>query len=839
MPSKSEVMANILSFADEDEADSSSVEYILKSEQFLSAEKTWRAHARGMPVPSWLDLNDVMLEEDSNPPAKSSDKNVKSEYTNSKSSYSSSSDSISKKFQNKINRDASENGRGSSDSVSLYKKNTSLSSTFLYVPTLASPSSPKLPTLSSSSSSLSSVSLSSSSISSEAKVSSEEPEVFDTQQSQENKQTGDSRPAASSEISASDGIERTADSKIWEDFEVLGIPDKEEEEESEDGWLVEEVFLARDKREVIPNFDEWDWSYGPSLSRHRRDLVPGSGETVVKLRKVLAGVLTSEQATDGTTENVQLKSDIAVALDTYLSSFIASSDFEVEVTSLNTPNITVEADILFTEADVTLTQIATALVNLDNLGNFKVGSNIYDVDFPYLEPSPNAELRFFPHGPAQGDSTLTKDEEFASAKITIESTIPYGSELLSDIYISVNGLISFEEEFSSFSPQPLPFENRKLLAVYWSDLDLAPTDTAEVYYQLYTKSTSNSALEVAVFSLANAAVVQYTEQTAYDATSVLVVTWDGVPPWPALSSLDERVTFQAAIISDGSTTYVVYIYGQGGMNFNPVIDRPVEVGWLDNNLDTAANYYVFDTVIGNTGNLGMWIVELGSVVNYRALCIQFFRDSVPLIPAISFWNAILPQCPCSKQTAQNSFFWLPALNGDPNCFDMFPIFGQLGRRCCYRADGSNAFENRIPDVGSFQLFTPYYGDLVNHEIYDTDPKEWCCTLSNLCTLYYLVRPVRTCRNRNTRRAFCFGDPHIETLDNRQFIFNGLGEYTLMDIDGVTPDNIQTNFKLQGRTCLALAADGNVTDATVWCALAMQNTNGSSLRVTVHESGTCT
>ncbi|GFS21360.1 fibrillin-1, partial [Elysia marginata] len=158
-------------------------------------------------------------------------------------------------------------------------------------------------------------------------------------------------------------------------------------------------------------------------------------------------------------------------------------------------------------------------------------------------------------------------------------------------------------------------------------------------------------------------------------------------------------------------------------------------------------------------------------------------------------------------------------------------------RCCYRSDGTEAYENRIPDAGAMQLFTPYYGDLVNHEIYDTDPKEWCCTYSNLCTLYYIARPVRTCRRRNTRRGFCFGDPHISTLDDRRYMFNGIGEYTLVEIDGVAPDNVTTNFVLQGRTCQAVGNDGNLTDATVWCALAVQNTNGSSLSVTIHESGT--
>ena len=56
------------------------------------------------------------------------------------------------------------------------------------------------------------------------------------------------------------------------------------------------------------------------------------------------------------------------------------------------PNITVEADLLYTEADVTLVQIATALVNLDATGNFKVGSSVYEVNEPYLEPNSNAAL---------------------------------------------------------------------------------------------------------------------------------------------------------------------------------------------------------------------------------------------------------------------------------------------------------------------------------------------------------------------------------------------------------------------------------------------------------------
>ncbi|RUS83481.1 hypothetical protein EGW08_008731, partial [Elysia chlorotica] len=862
----------------DDETDTNSVDNLLRSENFLTADKTWRAQAQTQAVISWLNIDDGTIQDvDGFPSSKSS-----------KSRSSSKTDNVSNRRTSSTKSRSSSSSRGSNDNSSMEGDISPFPDHSFEVPTLksrssssrnasSSPSPSPTPSASPSPTSITTTlpSPSTTTRSSRRKDLAKAAEVKSRIQKKQEEEKERKAPVVAAEmgkVTHSDAAKRPSGKSIesfWlEDVEVFGESD-ESEILPDDGWTVEELFLplARQEPGEITPFDGWDWDNGPVLSRHRRDLVPGSGEVVVKMSKVLLGVLTTEQATNGTAENTQLKADIAVALDTYLSSFIANSDFVVEVTSVSAPNITVQADLLFSESDVTLTQIATALVNLDATGNFKVGSSIYAVNEPFLEPNTNAALlpaicflcaaaetcsqnpddqswfcafndsRFFPHGPAQGDNTLPKGEEFASAKITIASTIPYGTELLSDLWISVNGIISFGSPFTSFTPEPLPVDNRKLLAVYWSDLDLAPTDTAEVYYQLYTKTSSNTPLEVAIFSLAQNMVVTYTQETAYGPTSVLVVTWDGVPPWPALSSLDERVTFQAIIISDGSSTYVVYIYGQGGMNFDPVLERAVEVGWLSNNLDTRANYYVFDTVIGNTGQLGVWIQELGRVANFRAKCIQFFRDSVPLIPALNFWNRILPRCPCSKQTAQDSFFWLPALNGDSNCYDMFPLYGQLGRRCCYRSDGTGAFENRIPAAGAMQLYTPYYGDLVNHARLDTDPKEWCCTRSDLCSLYYVARPVRKCVRRTTQRGFCFGDPHIATVDNRRYIFNGIGEYTLLEINGVAPDGVATNFVLQGRTCRALASDGNLTDATIWCALAVQNTNGSSISVSVHESGT--
>ncbi len=45
-------------------------------------------------------------------------------------------------------------------------------------------------------------------------------------------------------------------------------------------------------------------------------------------------------------------------------------------------------------------------------------------------------------------------------------------------------------------------------------------------------------------------------------------------------------------------------------------------------------------------------------------------------------------------------------------------------------------------------------------------------------------------------AYLYGDPHFRTLDGLEYLFNGRGEYWLMQIKTL-PDDLD-NFLLQGR-----------------------------------------
>ena len=69
----------------------------------------------------------------------------------------------------------------------------------------------------------------------------------------------------------------------------------------------------------------------------------------------------------------------------------------------------------------------------------------------------------------------------------------------------------------------------------------------------------------------------------------------------------------------------------------------------------------------------------------------------------------------------------------------------------------------------------------------------------------------------------FGDPHIITLDNVEYTFNGFGEYTVLNVNN-------TEFILQGRMQPLNVRQTEKSSATVFTAFAMRQKGGSSIQV---------
>ena len=84
----------------------------------------------------------------------------------------------------------------------------------------------------------------------------------------------------------------------------------------------------------------------------------------------------------------------------------------------------------------------------------------------------------------------------------------------------------------------------------------------------------------------------------------------------------------------------------------------------------------------------------------------------------------------------------------------------------------------------------------------------------------------SCGSVSTVSAWFFGDPHIHTLDNFEYTFNGLGEYTLIETNG-------GNFTLQGRTAKAINENGTETNATVFSAFAAKDTDSDRVYIAMN------
>ena len=75
-------------------------------------------------------------------------------------------------------------------------------------------------------------------------------------------------------------------------------------------------------------------------------------------------------------------------------------------------------------------------------------------------------------------------------------------------------------------------------------------------------------------------------------------------------------------------------------------------------------------------------------------------------------------------------------------------------------------------------------------------------------------------------VFFFGDPHINTLDGKNYTFNGLGEYTMTR-------TINDALVLQARTKVA---QGGLNTATIFSAGAAKEANTSKVEVRLKDGG---
>ena len=203
---------------------------------------------------------------------------------------------------------------------------------------------------------------------------------------------------------------------------------------------------------------------------------------------------------------------------------------------------------------------------------------------------------FFPFGFSNGDDALPRDDDRSSVKVRIPSAFPFMKNNESEIYVNINGAISFASEISVYTPRcgPLDTENR-MIAVYWADVDTTKWDQSNVFYRVTG--------EINLLEKANREIIVAFPKLLYIAIKWLfIATWEKVTyygadrcrkPYPSN-------TFQATLATDGIHSFVILYYNQlvwtagiasNGGNCTGLGGRAAKVGF---DAGDGRNFYAVD-----------------------------------------------------------------------------------------------------------------------------------------------------------------------------------------------------------------------------------------------------
>ncbi|XP_061188739.1 uncharacterized protein LOC133196904 [Saccostrea echinata] len=406
------------------------------------------------------------------------------------------------------------------------------------------------------------------------------------------------------------------------------------------------------------------------------------------------------------------------------------------------------------------------------------------------------------------------------------------------IFIYTNGYITFDSNYESPNPAILEPNNnpQKMVAPFWSDIDLK-TDS-KIWYQLYNKfgtaNVSNTLSEVKSIVVEN--FRDSSVAGSFEPNTALVVTWENVVQSPALNHALQNATFQLLLTSDGVTTYTAYLFKT--MNFLP--PKPAMLGYKCGNSPSSIFNHpgsltnaIYDEVINSGDNAkntkGLWVYKLdtcsSSAINYVERC-QNWRITTAKTQQelVALAHSLLVACPCNIRQVKTDPRFI-ASSAEPGCY--FKVHSPTGysftRKCCYSSSSAEGpLLTGVAGSGYVYLYNPLLYPSLSQS-YDTVPYNWCCVEAGLCDVFFAQRTSDNCLNyKSPESGVSYGDPHINTIDGLKYTYNGLGEYTMLEVKNISSGSII--FELQSRTTLAQNETGSEIHATIFSAFAAREDN---------------
>ncbi|XP_053386930.1 uncharacterized protein LOC123542087 [Mercenaria mercenaria] len=468
-------------------------------------------------------------------------------------------------------------------------------------------------------------------------------------------------------------------------------------------------------------------------------------------------------------------------------------------------------------------------------------------------------MPLMPFGEKEGDTSVSNRTD-CSHKVSFEPRFPIFDQMHTDLYVCKYGLVSFDTPFANPTP---PANKQSLASLGLQKTILAPfygpidnKKSGPVWFRSYNILNSHRKMEKHsdLISYIENIVKKFEDLPSYNASFVLIATWYQAKAVGSGYDKTKSSTFQVVLTSDGKTTYAFYIYGNGMMQWvnNLSTDLNVWVGYTVNSLTNTHPYSFTDAALQLDLKLtisssekdvaGLIFRPLNSQGkqrdNHAVDCIRWYNENYKEKKRLDYVASLIPDCPCDIRLSRfDPWFWRIGLyrwrqDLKYQCVDMLHVgnLGHYGKSCCYDLRTWLWVYER-PLAGSFQLFNRHHP--LEHKINDVQPKTKCCVLSKYCNLYYDLRPTGSCYRTSPYNFGTFwGDPHFSTLDGMNFTFNGLGEYTLLQIE-----TENCSFDLQARTERAIKGNGNLSDATVFTAFAAKDSHNSSAHIERNEERT--
>uniref|UniRef100_K1QQQ6 Sushi, nidogen and EGF-like domain-containing protein 1 n=1 Tax=Magallana gigas TaxID=29159 RepID=K1QQQ6_MAGGI len=187
----------------------------------------------------------------------------------------------------------------------------------------------------------------------------------------------------------------------------------------------------------------------------------------------------------------------------------------------------------------------------------------------------------YPFGDQAGDEALSKNDDGSSPPIPISTLFPFFNHQHSKLFVSTNGVISFLQGVSTFTPDPFPIANdARMIAAFWADIDTRNGGTV-----WYRETTDAVLLDRATKEVTN----NYPNFFRFKASWVFIATWDRVAFYGCSDEgCSKTNTFQAVLITNGQHSFTIYNYediqwttgkASGGESATGLGGTPAQVGF--------------------------------------------------------------------------------------------------------------------------------------------------------------------------------------------------------------------------------------------------------------------